>query len=681
MEKQTLNEINNHSTRNSNNAKIHYSFNNNCVFPIIENIVILTFDNEVGQIVENEYPRDGLEKQLLKVICIKGFPETNKISQNGDLGYIFKVRTNSKFPLKCHNVSEYSFLYCYTLFLQVKNKNMKRGYTQKSIIITSKYLAKSVIFRLLENFKELILNKEDISYSYLNKLYISFNKGIEFTSNKDLSDYLENNLNNIDLFYSNEDDNNKDKTDNKGTLDDDSKEKKQEIIIEEIKGNAENKDFTIKNLKMQEEHINNIAIKDKGIEEKNIINNSSNNETEHTEPNKIDSKIKLTNFKSPDTIISTGYNSDTNTNTKSLPILNSLEKIDSGFLDKKNRNKSLEIKDNQQNSSVQSLPINNNNNVKFPMNYNFYKSEDNWKDCLSKSYTEFQFNNFFEVFSLFYVAKLWQIWELIILEYPILVFADDSSRVSNIVFLLESITHPLQLQSDIRPYFSIYDPDFKEYKEDPELRQHNSAILGVINPIFMKLISDWPVVLRFDEYFFNNDLKTKLPESPLFDPISNTITSYYDTKIKKSSTLYEVKKYMKKSRNFALKGNSQLIFLFLECLKSQGNACYEKLNFHLRAHFSELTRDFIKTIDDFVLLNEIREIKRITLSKQHFSIFEIFNKDKFIKYLKDKSDNIAFNYKYIHDKKKTVSLYTEFLNTKCFRNHMNFLLKQLKNEI
>jgi hypothetical protein len=137
---------------------------------------------------------------------------------------------------------------------------------------------------------------------------------------------------------------------------------------------------------------------------------------------------------------------------------------------------------------------------------------------------------------------------------------------------------------------------------------------------------------------------------------------------------------MKKSRNFALKGNPQIISLFLDCLKSQGQEAYGKLNYHLRAHFGELTRDFMKTIDDFVLLNEVKEIKRITLQKKDFSIFEIFNKENFLKYLKEKCDKNAFNYKYVHDKKKLINLYTEFLKTKCFRNHMTILLNQIKNK-
>jgi hypothetical protein len=596
----------------------------NLVFPEIKNIIILTFDNEVGQIVDKEFPKEGLNKNILKVISIKGFPETNQISAEGEIGYIFKVRTNSSLPLKYHLVDSYSFLYCYVLFIQIKNKSMKRGYIQKSIIVTSNEFSKPIIFKLLYIIKESLFMNNEISYEYLENIFYHFNNASKTIKLKEtllnnnklgshyLTQYLERHLNNNFLFENNKIDTNHLKINNNNE------------VKTDIDYQTKDKDNIFK-----------IDLVEKSSSYDNELNKS---------------ELKTESFNLEDKTVSSlsGYNSD--------------------------RNNSKLVK------NILESEINNKISTMIPMHYNFYRLEVNWHTAIKLNLSEFQFNNFMEVFSLFYVAKLWQIWELVVLEYPILVFADDASRVSNIVFLLESITSPLPLSSDIRPYFSIYDPDFKEYKEETELREHNSAILGVINPIFIKLIPDWPVVLRFDEYFFNNDLKIKLNASPLYDPLSGKMTEFYDSKIKKSSTLYEVKKYMKKSRYFALKGNPQIIALFLDCLKSQGQEAYGKLNHHLRAHFIELTRDFMKTIDDFVLLNEIKEIKRITLQKKDFSIFEIFNKENFMKYLKEKCDRNAFNYKYVHDKKKLINLYTEYLKTKCFRNHMTILLNQIKNK-
>lgn len=657
--------------------------------PQINNIILLTFDNEVGQIVDKEFPKNSLDKSVLKVISFKGFPETNQILQEGDLGYIFKVRTNSKYSLKCHLIGDHTFLFCSVLFIQIKSKSIKRGYFQKSIVITSNFLNKYVIFKLLYILKNAsVVNQGELSYDYIEKFFNYYNNLVNIVekgiSKEDSSKYLKsfdiiinylNQLSTGDFIPKNNLINSPKKPQNIGEMG-----KPIETYIDGIeKDNDNEKNINISSKK----NISLDVINNNDYINKNIIiplRNNNNQDSilprkftgENKSINEIDKITTIKDFSEIITtsvyekqLIETGYNSDRNEKEKSF-VTNKLNNdmiIDNVISKTSSSKKEYEPSENGK------------------YNNNFYKLDFDWSTSIKLGMKPIQFNNFFEVFSLFYVAKLWQIWELIILEFPILVFADDASRVSNIVFLLESITYPLPLNSDVRPYFSIYDPDFKEYKEETELRHHNSAILGVINPIFMKLIPDWPVVLRFDEHFFYNDLKTKVPDSPLNQPLSCKLTSYYDSKIKKSSTLYEVKKYMKKPRNFSLIGHAQIISLFLDCLKSQGESCYERLNHHLRAHFSELTRDFIKTIEDFVLLHEIREIKRITLQKKDFSIFEIFNKEKFLNYLKDKCDQNAFYYKYIHDKKKLINLYSDFLKTKCFRNHMNYLLKQIKNEM
>eukprot|EP00340_Litonotus_pictus_P001758 CAMPEP_0170516118 /NCGR_PEP_ID=MMETSP0209-20121228/2439_1 /TAXON_ID=665100 ORGANISM="Litonotus pictus, Strain P1" /NCGR_SAMPLE_ID=MMETSP0209 /ASSEMBLY_ACC=CAM_ASM_000301 /LENGTH=522 /DNA_ID=CAMNT_0010800905 /DNA_START=424 /DNA_END=1992 /DNA_ORIENTATION=+ len=522
---------------------------------------------------------------------------------------------------------------------------MKRGYSQKSIIITSPVFSKYIFFKLLYTLKDMLITNNEISYTHLERLYKVYNGGSGVGVNGAI-DYLTNSVN-TDFLLKEEVKENGKVVDCKET-----NEEKESTAKEQSDYNIVRENIILSQIPQSSSAVSELSEEDNA---EISTSKSDDNKDDSFSKDKVLtlSTQKYNSFRDKADFIQQRLNSDQDSKTDSI---------------------TTEISHKSNNTSNKDSENNRSSHC------NFYHFNFSWKETLLLSRQEIQFNNFFEVFSLFYVAKLWQIWELIILEYPIVVFSDDASRVSNIVFLLESLTHPLPLSSDIRPYFSIYDPDFKEYKEEESLKQHNSTILGVINPIFMKLAPDWPVILRFDEHFFNNDLRKKVPESPIKEPLSSSITDYYDSKINKSSTLYEVKKYMKKPRNFALKGHSQLISLFLDCLKSQGEDCYGKLNHHLRAHFSELTRDFIKTIEDFVLLNEVREIKRITLQKKNFSIFEIFNKEKFLMYLKEKVDKNAFYYKYVHDKKKLVNLYSEFLKTKCFRNHLKYLLDQIRNE-
>lgn len=38
------------------------------------------------------------------------------------------------------------------------------------------------------------------------------------------------------------------------------------------------------------------------------------------------------------------------------------------------------------------------------------------------------------------------------------------------------------------PYFTIYDPDYKQYAEDHQKNYYKNVIFGVTNPLFLKVI-------------------------------------------------------------------------------------------------------------------------------------------------------------------------------------------------
>lgn len=605
----------------------------NCLSFKIKSIILLSFDNEIGQLVDKEFPNNSLKKEQLKFISIMGFPETNTLMEDEELGFIFKIRVNNNVLLKSLCVKDHKFFFCYALYIQLKCKENKRGYIQKSIIIISDNLNKYFYFKLLYILKDLLIYKFEYQKNSLNNVFDkSFNElSITFTE--------------LERFYN--------------------------IVNNDLKINYNN------------------------LKDESIITDLNN---KISIVNILDNFISYKNLNSLDNISSKNkcnYIIENSNNTNNIKCISDKSEVASDNYTDNTKSNSLEENKNQNNILNKNYNINNNNSNNHIKNNNFFnklKTLENFYNinyswdlvCNNISLND-QFNNFLETFSLFYIAKLWQIWELIVLEYPIIVYSDNASRVSNIVFLLESITRPLPLNSDVRPYFSMYDMDFKEYKEEKDMRLSNSAILGVINPIFNKIITDWPVVLRFDSTFFEVEQKNKIPVNPLDKPLSQNNTKYYESKVykKNSSSIYEVKNFFNKDikkRKFSLKSNSQIIGLFLDCLKEEGDNCYNRLNCHIRMYFSELTNDFLKTIHDFILLNEIKDIKRLFLQKKKESIgiFEIFNREKFIKYLKEKSEKNAFNYKYIHSNKKLINLYTNFLDTKCFRNYLIEILDLLK---
>ena len=110
---------------------------------------------------------------------------------------------------------------------------------------------------------------------------------------------------------------------------------------------------------------------------------------------------------------------------------------------------------------------------------------------------QFQDISLFSTFGGLSIA-LWHIWELAIVGEPILVLAPTPDKCSQAVLAIASLISPIVYNSDYRPYFTIYDRDFREIsRRHEQLRgQHMpSTVLGVTNPYFLKALEYWPNVI------------------------------------------------------------------------------------------------------------------------------------------------------------------------------------------
>ena len=58
----------------------------------ITSLLVLRFDDDIGQMVEESWPIDSLDKSTIKQISSLGFPETNSLKNDGEIEYVFKVR-------------------------------------------------------------------------------------------------------------------------------------------------------------------------------------------------------------------------------------------------------------------------------------------------------------------------------------------------------------------------------------------------------------------------------------------------------------------------------------------------------------------------------------------------------------------------------------------------------------
>lgn len=95
----------------------------------------------------------------------------------------------------------------------------------------------------------------------------------------------------------------------------------------------------------------------------------------------------------------------------------------------------------------------------------------------------------------FIVDHMYTLWELVLIAEPVVVVGTSPADCSHMVQTLVALIAPLEYCAEARPYFTIHDSEFKEFtreygKVPPPL------ILGVTNPFFIKLLKDWPHMLR-----------------------------------------------------------------------------------------------------------------------------------------------------------------------------------------
>ncbi|VDM18678.1 unnamed protein product [Hydatigera taeniaeformis] len=92
------------------------------------------------------------------------------------------------------------------------------------------------------------------------------------------------------------------------------------------------------------------------------------------------------------------------------------------------------------------------------------------------------------------LAHLQRLWELVITAQPLLVMAPNPNQASQTVQALVSSIAPFAFSADYRPFFTIYDTEFKDVSRG--CTSSPIKILGVTNPFFSKALYHWPNVIR-----------------------------------------------------------------------------------------------------------------------------------------------------------------------------------------
>jgi len=525
---------------------------------------------------------------------------------------------DNNIPLKCTSITDQKFYYCYTLFIQLKRSDFKRGYLQKSLVIVSQFYFKKLFSYLLHEFKSILqkisssvdckslldiiedkltmkisnlnINKKEIDFKIsvnkLEKIYNMFVKGIEknliIVNKNDDTEILDMKLNDTTNNFHHED----------------KSEKEENCNLDGIYYKNEDKESVVRNEEFYE------SLPER--QPNQIMEDETNQEISE-------------NFQS--------------TNTSDISKSNNNQVRNHMRRSKSNSDFSLDIFQIENESKFQTFLKHSMEISVFPQN-----------------------NNFVEYLSFYYICKMWNLWELVITETPIIIQADVPNICQEVAVLLSSLIFPLEYVGDVRPYFTIYDVDFKDYKEDQRLKNLNSSIVGVINPICTRMLKDW-VVIHFDDLYFQQ-LKM------------DNLTKYVKKEfIDEEGIPYGIENC---KRKLILSQNKSLLKTAYELIENSDDSSLDKINIYLRMYMIELNNDFMRTFEEYFFSNQLNRIKRLPLIKSNFSIFELFEENCFLKYLN--TSEIYFNTKYVKDKKKTVELYTNFIQTKSFKNYLKNLM-------
>ncbi|KAH8921567.1 DUF1630-domain-containing protein [Atractiella rhizophila] len=89
-------------------------------------------------------------------------------------------------------------------------------------------------------------------------------------------------------------------------------------------------------------------------------------------------------------------------------------------------------------------------------------------------------------------SRLLLLWELVLLNEPILVYANNPRTCGNVVMHLRSLVRPLEAAGDWRPYLHLHATDFSSVCT-PQPR--TGVIVGITNPLILSSCKRWPHIL------------------------------------------------------------------------------------------------------------------------------------------------------------------------------------------
>ncbi|XP_050314478.1 protein DENND6A [Anthonomus grandis grandis] len=266
--------------------------------------------------------------------------------------------------------------------------------------------------------------------------------------------------------------------------------------------------------------------------------------------------------------------------------------------------------------------------------------------------------NLFELFKPV-LSHIHLLWELVITSEPIVVMASSPTNCSLMVLALTRLISPLQFCGDYRPYFTIHDSEFKQYKQytlkERFPRLPPPAILGVTNPFFAKTFQHWPhTIILNDDLGRNSKYKIKKPaQAKQIETSSGIYTSY--------------KPFLQKDKNIIKKLMSGV----------NSNRPDEAQSAMLRKHLLELTHSFMIPLERYIA--SLMPLQKDISAFKAAPIPNPFNPENFFTTLETAGPHLTLNKTNI--KGDWIGLYRKFFRSRNFNSWYNWRYQELSQKL
>ncbi|CAF1081943.1 unnamed protein product [Brachionus calyciflorus] len=242
------------------------------------------------------------------------------------------------------------------------------------------------------------------------------------------------------------------------------------------------------------------------------------------------------------------------------------------------------------------------------------------------------------------------LWEMVLLNEPIVVIASVPTVCSELVQALVSLIWPLKYASDYRPFFTIHNTEFNEYSA--KNKTPPGLVIGVTNPFFTKCLQHWPNIIKIADLNKNSPLESQNPMEMLNGKIS---------KIKKTNSIrvVETKPAVYTQYTPFLKKDKSILKNITS--GSESNRPCEAQSALLRRYFMGLTQIFMIPLERY--FSTLMPLHKNIYAFKSLPKLKDFDADEFMKSLKQAGPELTPSLK-----GDLSGLYRKFFDTLNFKN-------------